>query len=327
METVSCNLCESLNLRPVYQMPDILFNPQEWFSVVECKSCGLGFTNPRPTRAEMGRYYPPAFYQYFETNQAFHAQRYAVEGGYLDDVPGPERRLLDVGCANGDFPRYMAKQGWQVAGVEVSEAARPIEDFQVFRCALTEVPLNEPTFDAITAWAVIEHVHDPLAYFQKASGLLKPGGRFVFLVTNFESWASRNLFREDLPRHLYFFSEQTVRRYMQRVGLELTKVDYSNEIYAIRCVNWLRYLWYRLALKRPLQWLDLPERPQAFFERLGRADLRAKLQYVLQHPLAVIDRSLLPLFELLMPERIAMGAVVFVATKPRESHVRPSAEK
>jgi SAM-dependent methyltransferase len=316
METVNCNLCDSSSLRRVYRMPDLLFHPDEWFDVVECTSCGLGFTNPRPSRTEMARYYPPAFYHYFEENAAFHARRYAMEARFLEGTPGANRRLLDVGCANGDFPRHMAAQGWSVTGVEVSESAKPIEDFPVFRCELTEVPLDEPSFDAITAWAVIEHVHDPLAYFRKAARLLKPGGRFVFLVTNFESWASHHLFREDLPRHLYFFSEATVRRYMQRVGLQLEQADYSNDIYAIRCVNWLRYCFYRVVLRRPMNWPDLPERPQAYFERMGRADPLTKIKYVLQHPFAVIDRALLPLFELLAPKRLTMGAVVFVATKP-----------
>src|SRR3546814_5417313 len=73
-------------------------------------------------------------------------------------------------------------------------------------------------YDVITAWAVLEHVHDPMSYFMKAASTIQSGGYFVFLVTNFDSISSRSLFREDVPRHLYFFSKP--RSEERRVGKE-----------------------------------------------------------------------------------------------------------
>ena len=312
MEEVSCDLCGSKRYREIYSMPDILFHPDEWFSVVECIECGLGFTNPRPSATEIGRYYPPEFFANFEVVD--HRYRYAREAAYLEDLDG-SRRLLDVGCANGDFPRFMRARGWDVTGVETSLAARVIDDFPVFRCELPGIPLEAGSFDAITAWAVLEHVHNPRAYFAKVADLLVAGGRFVFLVTNFESWPSRYLFREDLPRHLYFFTEKSVRRYMREVGLELMRVDHSRDIFDLRSVNWLRFVVYRYLLRRQLRWEDLPERPAEYFGRFGGNGLVAKLCYVITHPSAVLDRMLLPAFELFAPKRVSRGAIVFVARK------------
>ena len=313
MEEVSCNLCGSRNYHEVYRMPDILFHPDEWFSVVACGECGLGFTNPRPTAPEMDRYYPPEFFANFEVLD--HRQRYASEARYLEDL-GETRRLLDVGCANGDFPRFMRALGWDVTGVEIGVSARSIGDFPVFRCELPRVPVEAQSFDAITAWAVLEHVHDPRAYFEKVANLLVAGGRFVFLVTNFDSWPSRYLFREDLPRHLYFFTESSVRRYLQEVGLELMRIDHSREIFDLRSVNWLRFIFYRYLLRRPLRWQDLPERPAEFFRRFGNDGLLAKICYVVTNPLAILDRIFLPVFESIAPKRISRGVLVFVARKP-----------
>jgi len=81
-------------------------------------------------------------------------------------------------------------------------------DFPVYTQEFQNIPLNEPTYDAVTAWAVLEHVHDPMAYFRKAAQVVKKDGLFVFLVPNFASVASRSLFCEDLPRHLYFFTRK-----------------------------------------------------------------------------------------------------------------------
>ncbi len=316
MESVACNLCGSVDLRPAYSQPDELFHPEEWFTVVECKSCGLGFVNPRPIREGMNRYYPSEFYQTFvETD---HSQRYAEEAAYLADIVDSPRALLDVGCANGDFPRYMRDKGWLVEGVEIGVSARGIDDFPVYRCELTQLESGEKRYDAITAWAVFEHVHDPMAYFKKVGQLLKGGGRFVFLVTDFQSLPSRNLFREDLPRHLYFFTEDTVRGYLETAGLHLAKVDRHNRIFSMRPVNWLRYYFYRKCLGRDLNWHDLPETPRDYFKRVGNSGLTAKIAYVATHPFALLDRLLLPFFELLAPRSLTGGIVTYVATKQND---------
>jgi SAM-dependent methyltransferase len=295
-------------------MPDILYHPSESFTVVECSNCGLGFTNPRPDPLEIGRYYPDAFYEYFD--EKWHMTRYGHEARYLPEPLLERMRLLDIGCANGDFPRFMKKRGWDVTGLEIGASAREIVDFPVFNCDLPSVPIDAPTYDAVTAWAVLEHVHDPHAYFQKVGQILRPGGRFVFAVTDFDSWPSRFLFREDLPRHLYFFTKATVKRYLEESGLEFVQMDHTRDIYDLRCVNWLRFCLYRYLLRKPMKWENLPERPTDYFRRVGSSSFVSKVRYVLSHPFTVIDRILLPIFEALAPHEIARGSVVFVAHKP-----------
>ena len=63
METVACNLCGCERHTMVYEMPDRRYFREEFFTVVECDRCGLGFVNPRPARMEMQKYYPPEYYQ------------------------------------------------------------------------------------------------------------------------------------------------------------------------------------------------------------------------------------------------------------------------
>jgi hypothetical protein len=66
---------------------------------------------------------------------------------------------------------------------------------------------------------VLVNLHDPAAHFRAAGRLLRAGGNFVFLVTNFASTFPRNLLRQDVPRHLYFFCQGTVERYVELGGL------------------------------------------------------------------------------------------------------------
>lgn len=331
MEEVPCNLCGSDRHRPVYRVPaarrrfgrlsvEDKYFMDSWLTTVECEGCGLGFVNPRPDRQEIAAYYNPEFYEYFNDDTSYHANRYRIEGEFLDGVSAPAGRkpsLLDVGCANGDFPRYMKGRGWEVAGVEVSANAAKISDFEVYSTEFSRIPVAGPTYDAVTAWAVLEHVHDPMAYFRKAFEVLRPGGRFVFLVTNFASLSSRALFREDVPRHLYFFTEPTVRRYLETVGLRLARVECGDTVYTMRPSNWLRYLLLKHVARREMEWKDIPEIRIEYFARLGlQGGVLPTVRYVATHPLATVDRLLLPLFERYQLATGSYGITTFVAEKP-----------
>jgi SAM-dependent methyltransferase len=317
METVKCNLCGSNNYRLIYSMPDTHYFVDEWFDVVECSHCGLGFVNPRPTRSEISRYYPSSFYDYFDHERDYHLHRYAAEAKFLPTIPlGSDKILLDIGCANGDFPRYMRQLGWRVEGVEISRDSKIITDFKVYKQDFREIELDEAHYDAITAWAVLEHVHDPMGYFKKASQVLKSGGIFVFLVTNFQSLSSKCLFREDVPRHLYFFTEEAVKKYLEKFDFDLIKKDYSNKIYSMRPVNFLRYYIYSYLRRRRLEWRDTQFPKPNFFEKNKLKDfLIGNTRYLISNRLYVIDRLLMPIYERYQIISKAYGIATYVARR------------
>jgi SAM-dependent methyltransferase len=317
VETTACDLCGSTRQTVIYQTPDRRYFPDELFTVVECDECGLGFVNPRPSAAEMGKYYPSDYYEKsFAENREYHQKRYAREARYLREIEerGGQYRLLDVGCANGDFPRFMAKRGWRVEGVEVSSSSRPIRDFPVYAEAFPDIPIDTSTYDAVTAWAVLEHVHHPMTYFQKAARVLKPGGLFVFLVTNFDSLASRHLFCEDVPRHLFFFTRETVRQYLGQAGLSLEREDNGREIFSMSPENWLLYFLRSGLLRRKLAWQDLPPgRLQYFRQGNLHPGPVSSFRYAMKYPLRVVDRAFWPVLERVQILRGTYGISTFVA--------------
>ncbi|MCA1961645.1 MAG: class I SAM-dependent methyltransferase [Desulfomonile sp.] len=316
METVTCNLCGSDRHTVVYSMPDRLFNPEEFFTVVECKECGLGFVNPRPTPKEIGKYYPAAYYNYFRENVEFHRKRYRREAAYLEAVPATQRYLLDVGCANGDFPRFMKSLGWTVEGLEVSPAAAPISDFPVYRVPFPEANLGGSRYGAVTMWAVLEHVHDPMSYIAKARSVLQPGGYFVFLVTNFDSLYSRKLYQEDIPRHLYFFTEPTVRQYLNLNGFNLVSCRFDDDVYGAAPLNWLFYFVVTYVKRRPFEWADRKPTCSEYLAARGlEPALISKLRYVLDHPFAGLDAMLSPAVALVEKLLKRYGIVTYVARK------------
>ena len=283
-------------------MPDRLYFRDEFFTVVECDRCGLGFLNPRPTISEIAKYYPDEYFRNAPTssNARYLQRRFSREARYLrgKERDGSGKRLLDVGCATGEFPRFMAARGWQVEGVEISEVAKNISDFRVHTEEFQNISVNEPTYDAVTAWAVLEHVHDPMAYFRKASEVLKRDGLFVFLMPNFCSLASRKLFCEDVPRHIYFFTRDSVRRYLEKTGFALEREDNDRSIYKLAPNNWLGYTLRTRLLGKNYDFDDVPLTSKEF-RRLRHLPngLATSLKYFGYSPLSAIDRMLWPVVE------------------------------
>ena len=320
MEIVACNLCGSTRQTPVYRMPDRRFFPQDFFTIVECEGCGLGFVNPRPSISEIQKYYPPEYFQQPDTksHERYVHRRFAEEAKYLHEMEngGGPRRLLDVGCANGDFPRFMAARGWIVEGVETSESSQRIQDFKVHTQEFQNIAVNEPVYEAVTAWAVLEHVHDPMAYFRKAAQVLKQGGLFIFLVTNFQSAASRHLFCEDVPRHLYFFTRKTIRQYLEATGFALEKEDNGRSIYKLAPVNWLSFMLRTRVKRQKFSFENVPLTKREFRARhnLPRG-VRASLKYAVYSPASVIERMLWPAIETAQILRKNYGISTYVARK------------
>lgn len=67
METLqTCELCGGGAFTPLLSQRDLLLHGHTpLFRIVRCTRCGLLFTNPRPSREEMGAYYPEDYYSHY----------------------------------------------------------------------------------------------------------------------------------------------------------------------------------------------------------------------------------------------------------------------
>ncbi len=95
-------------------------------------------------------------------------------------------RLLDVGCGPGWALEEFQAAGFEVHGVDASPGAvsRALEwglSAQVLDIEREELPAG---FSLISAFEVLEHLHDPLAVLQKMARALEPGGRLLVSLPN-----------------------------------------------------------------------------------------------------------------------------------------------
>lgn len=160
------------------------------------------------------------------------------------------KRLLDIGCGNGDFLVSAQEAGWQVSGIEPDPKAAEVAhqrgvDVIVGTVALLADESN--CFDAITLSHVIEHVYEPKQLLQAVMRLLKPGGIFYLETPNIQSHGAM-LFGEnwrgiETPRHLVLFNPESLAGLVSVTGFVNIKLKnrtaVRNDIYlrSLRMAN------------------------------------------------------------------------------------------
>jgi len=144
----------------------------------------------------------------------------------------PTGRLLDVGCATGNFLSLVKQRGWEIWGVEfnptaAATAARRL-NAEVLAGDLVDLHLPGEYFDAVTLFHVIEHVLDPRRTVHMIREVLKRKGRLVLETPDFGSRSARRMgamWPHVKPReHLYYFDERTLRDLLQGSGFRVEKV-------------------------------------------------------------------------------------------------------
>ncbi len=104
-------------------------------------------------------------------------------------------KILDLGCGAGFLSHYLAGQGHEVTGIDLSQKSLetaqkhdPTHRVKYVRSSADEVPFEDESFDVVSAMDLLEHVHNPASVIKEASRLLKKNGLFFFHTFN------RNLF-------------------------------------------------------------------------------------------------------------------------------------
>jgi hypothetical protein len=132
------------------------------------------------------------------------------------------------------------------------------------------------------------------------------------------------LFREDIPRHLYFFTPATLARYIEESGLRLASLVHSRGIFEMVPSNILYYTLCRYIRRRPLRWEDLPETRHAYIGRKTGAHWAPTtppswimdLRYAIRYPMVAVDRIAARLFERWQLWARRYGIVICAAEKP-----------
>lgn len=160
-----------------------------------------------------------------------HSKGYAVYSGnmvysmVLEDMMSqfssdyPPRRILDIGCGNGDAMRWLGSHfdslspaGGQYRGIDISEVA--VESmkrkWRSGGSTLWEIdgrvcdgegniPYDDGYFDAVVSCLVLQHVHPRymIRYFSEMRRVLRPGGKVLLHTTRWPHVRQNEEFLKD----------------------------------------------------------------------------------------------------------------------------------
>jgi 2-polyprenyl-3-methyl-5-hydroxy-6-metoxy-1,4-benzoquinol methylase len=222
-----CPVCNGEEARPCFAVDGIAA------PVVVCIECGLGRFYPSPEVEEVRALYPDEYYgepgRKFQPLVEWLVRLVGTRHiGFLSRNLQPGAKVLDVGCGRGVLLGELADRGFEVHGQEISaEAARGADPRAEIRIAssIAAAGYEGCSLDEVIIWHVLEHLPDPRGSLEAVHRALKPGGRLVVAVPNFESaqarWTGAAWFHLDLPRHLFQFPASALQRLLSEVGFEV----------------------------------------------------------------------------------------------------------
>jgi 2-polyprenyl-3-methyl-5-hydroxy-6-metoxy-1,4-benzoquinol methylase len=150
-------------------------------------------------------------------------------------------RMLDIGCANGDFLAAAHRAGWECYGVEISAHACRIAGkhpgVRIFQGTLAQAGFDDGYFDAVSAGDILEHMPDTAAFLEEVRRVLKAGGCAYIAVPDSGSlhyrlmrllcaFTGRNYFV--LPHHLVHFTQPALTLALQRQGFGIAEVRHTD---------------------------------------------------------------------------------------------------
>ncbi len=214
---------------------------KDGFDLFRCLDCGVVFVSPLPSDNFLRQsVYQPGVYQKNKeqnlANQLPNLKNKITLANLGRLTIG--KKLLDVGCSNGQF-MYQAKQmGFEVKGAELNAGTAQIAQangLEVFIGTLTEANLASATYDVVTLNDVIEHVPDPINLITECQRLLVDDGVLVIGTPNLDclfnklTWQLWRLFgigwsAVTPPHHLYQFSAKSLNRLLSQSGFKLIKI-------------------------------------------------------------------------------------------------------
>lgn len=219
-----CPLCGGSHLEYHLTAADHLVTQQQ-FDIIRCADCKFMFTQDAPTFQSIGTYYESPRYQPHYEDGGIMGHVYALarammlrrKANLIHRYVEQAGALLDIGAGRGHFMSQMRRRGWSVTGCEQSRSARQYASSN-FGLSLAgnvmEADFDDGSFDVITLWHSMEHIHDLNGLWQLLSRWLAEEGLLLLALPNAESADSRYYGSDwaawDVPRHLWHLSPESL---------------------------------------------------------------------------------------------------------------------
>ena len=231
MKTPLCPICKGSDCAS----QDVRNLPYASFRYWICSECGHGFkvvedhANPYEIQLESAATH--SLSPSLKESQWPHRRHLVAR--IIEQIAGHKGAVLDVGCSNGASLAALSPR-WKKFGVELcqqtAEVARTFAKADVFCGPIESYVPPVDGFEVITAFALIEHVQNPVSFIHSLRSWLKPGGLIVLMTGDRESRVARQMQHAWplllSPDHLHFFSARSLRHLLQERDITIVREEW-----------------------------------------------------------------------------------------------------
>lgn len=142
------------------------------------------------------------------------------------------RKVLEVGCGNGNFTVLLAQHCSSVVGVDLNSdyvraAKRRLSGYShatIQQTDATQMRWSQ-SFDTIVMLDVLEHIEDDVRMLQQLGACLKPGGKLLIKVPALECIYSQ---MDAVIGHYRRYNKKTLRKVLQKAYFPNPELWYFN---------------------------------------------------------------------------------------------------
>src|SRR5437868_11324759 len=185
MEFRPCPLCDAAECSTFLSFDSFGFP----LHTVECRRCGLLYSNPAPTEIFLNGFYERRYRYFYEglkkidegyIRRRRHREVATDRAQRYGRLLSPGSSVLDIGCGTGYFLSTLRDQlGIKIRGIEPDPIAanycRSQLQLEIFEGAL-ENDRSEESFDMVSAFHVIEHIRRLPEFLALMRKRMRPGG-------------------------------------------------------------------------------------------------------------------------------------------------------
>jgi len=238
------------------------------YKIIECMDCGFKHLYPVPEKESMKEFYDEKYYSeikpfyYKNVTEDFILRKSEevddnkIYGAIYDKVGEYKRAyenvMVDIGSGNDLLALYFQNKEWEVCVVEPNiKAAEYLNSYNLnvindYMENIQPEILKGSSF--INVQFVLEHIHNPAAFLEKAYRMLVPGGIIRICVPNdfsegqmaFKEYHSEAYRWIVLPDHINYFNINSLSGLLSRTGFrELYRTtDFPLEILLMGGMNY-----------------------------------------------------------------------------------------
>lgn len=156
--------------------------------------------------------------------------------------------VVDIGCGGGGFLDYLQGVAKKVIGIEPSKKYRMNMEkrkIETFPYAEEAIKVYENSVDVVVSFDVIEHVENPVHFFEDIYHLLNEDGEAI-IGTPTDAPVMRELlgkvYEENLlfsTQHIWILGEKSLKLCAQKAGFTQSEVKYKQRYGMGNMISWL----------------------------------------------------------------------------------------